>query len=161
MYTSKRAHLNFLTIVSRRQWADHFDKEGIEYVFFSALDAKLLQEARAAELAKSPSAPSSPTISKSTPQPAEALAKDISRLGVEDHGTEESDVEDEQSDEDESSVADDDSDGDEPRYFPKARDENEDARTRVLSVLELEALFLARAPDLSSGYCNRRPQRID
>ncbi|KAG8893404.1 hypothetical protein FRC01_013614 [Tulasnella sp. 417] len=34
-------------------------------------------------------------------------------------------------------------------YVPRARDENEDLRTRVLSVLELEELFMRSAPDLS------------
>ncbi|KAG8905475.1 hypothetical protein FRC00_013237, partial [Tulasnella sp. 408] len=34
-------------------------------------------------------------------------------------------------------------------YVPRARDENEDLRTRVLSVLELEELFVRSAPELS------------
>lgn len=37
-------------------------------------------------------------------------------------------------------------------YVPRARDENEDLRTRVLSVLELEELFVRSAPDLSSKH---------
>ncbi|KAG8889950.1 hypothetical protein FRB99_003937, partial [Tulasnella sp. 403] len=34
----------------RRQWADYFDSQDIQYAFFSALDAKILQEARLATL---------------------------------------------------------------------------------------------------------------
>ena len=112
-------------------WADYFDSQNVRYAFFSAANAAALQELRrATEAAK------------------EAI--------VNKNGGHQSDHEHEEIDSDDTS-----SDGQlseedsfDNRHFFRAIEEDavdgHDARTKILSVLELEDLFLEVAPDLSS-----------
>lgn len=120
---------DLLTATQRREWADFFDKEGIQYAFFSAANATALQEARAAA-------------------EAEAAAEKATAGDME---------EDEESDEDEAVEGDSgseeyesESDSDDEHYFSDEEDtaDGKDPRARVLSVLELEDLFMKCAPDL-------------
>lgn len=88
----------------------------------------------------------------------------MASLAVNDDGSGEDDV-DEEEEEDEEEASEDDSSEPETesddeltgRYVPRPRDENEDPRTRVLSVLELEELFLKSAPDRSSELSGNVP----
>jgi len=117
---------------ARRIWADYFDSQGIRYAFYSATNAtarqEILREAR-------------------------------------DRATE-ADQEDGEVDEEESILdADTSSTTSSGSYDPIPRgssdedvdvdsdEDTEDPRAKVLSVLELEDLFIASAPDLSGESC--------
>lgn len=132
------AHL-ILTLL-RIEWADYFDTQGIQYAFFSAMNAAALQEAR-----------------------REALA--AAELAAEQEGSESdgSDAEDgekpptspvgEESDEDDSDEEEENESDDEDFYSADEDEEDfnhtDDPRAKVLSVLELEDLFLQKAPDMA------------
>ncbi|KAJ3545803.1 hypothetical protein NM688_g5585 [Phlebia brevispora] len=145
---------DLLTAKQRRQWADYFDSQGIQYAFFSAANATALQEAR-----------------------RDALAAEEARLEAEAHvvdGERQSHEEGEEVDESPESQASvvapppdsesdeelyetesDESDADDDHFHDALRLEEDgadaqDPRARVLSVLELEDLFVKAAPDLSN-----------
>ncbi|KAJ7786125.1 hypothetical protein B0H16DRAFT_1401155 [Mycena metata] len=117
---------DLLTAQQRCLWADHFDKQGIQYAFFSAANAAALQQAR-----------------------RDAL------LEKENDVEHQEDVEEEDEDEEEDDSGDEDTEeseyGSEDFYFSAEEEspEGQDPRARVLSVLELENLFERMAPDLS------------
>ncbi|KAJ7042422.1 P-loop containing nucleoside triphosphate hydrolase protein [Mycena alexandri] len=119
---------DLLTAQQRCLWADHFDKQGIQYAFFSAANAAALQQAR-----------------------RDAL------LEKENNGEHQEDVEDVDEDEEEDEDDSGDEDTEESEYesedfYFSAEEESpegQDPRARVLSVLELENLFERMAPDLS------------
>ncbi|KAG9049706.1 hypothetical protein FS837_009351 [Tulasnella sp. UAMH 9824] len=169
---------DLLTKDQRRQWADYFDSQGIQYAFFSALDAKILQEMRqAAEDAAASVTVAATTVQQDAPNntqqsesgseeegeealdPADAdVAAKLTRLAVKEADEEEqaegeSAKPDSEGHEEDDEESEDEEEGEEyDRYVPRARDENEDLRTRVLSVLELEELFIRSAPELSSSW---------
>ena len=110
---------DMLTFEQREAWADYFEAAGIAYKFFSASLARELNEAR--DLEDDEDADGEDM--EANPGKVKAtgsLAKKASQLDIED------------SDED------DDEDG---------GDEEEEERTRILTVDELEALFLEHAPE--------------
>lgn len=124
-------------MTQRRHWADYFDKQNVRYAFFSAANATALQEARKEALERE--------------EEAAKQASDTSH-GDEDEEADEHDEEVEHSGD--SSYEDEDSSDDESDnelYFSAEEDteDGQDPRTRVLSVLELESLFIHAAPDLS------------
>ncbi|KAF9508263.1 hypothetical protein BS47DRAFT_1373693 [Hydnum rufescens UP504] len=119
---------DLLSLNQRRQWADYFEANGVKYAFFSAANSKALQEARLAA--------------------EQALMQPPSN-------------EEEDSDGDtETNNSDNDSEFSQPipildipasaRAEAEASVIDQDPRTRVLSVLELEKLFIESAPDLQS-----------
>lgn len=115
-------------------WADYFDSQGIQYAFFSAANAAAIQEARREAALKAQE-------SITEPEAAEEEEEDGS--------------------EDEPNVPGDDSNSesvstDEDYYFSADEEDVEDIdpRARVLSVLELEDLFVKKSPDLSGMYFN-------
>lgn len=119
-------------------WADYFDAQGITYAFFSAANAAALQEARREALAEE----------KRKAEAAEEAANHLYDSD-EDEGELVPDLneEDEEDDSSESEESEDD------HYFiPTEEDtpDGQDPRARVLSVLELEDLFIKTAPELSS-----------
>jgi large subunit GTPase 1 len=116
-------------------WADYFDQKGVQYAFFSAANAVALQEARRHAL-------------------AEAEAKEAPGDGEEDE-EEHSDEDEEDSEEEPESQSESDDEG---LYLSEEEDtsDSQDPRARVLSVLELEDLFVRAAPDLSSELCLSR-----
>lgn len=132
--------------MARRQWADYFDQQGVQYAFFSAANAAALQQARREALAE----PLDDSPSDSTP--TEELADNVNEssgpkpshevegheLGEGNHIPESDDSSSEASLHDGHPLI---SDEDSP-------DVN-DPRARVLSVLELEQLFINAAPHLS------------
>ncbi|GAA5906759.1 hypothetical protein JCM6882_003294 [Rhodosporidiobolus microsporus] len=162
---------DLLTQKQREGWADYFEQNGIQYAFFSAANGIALQEERARqeELAALEEASSEEEeeeeddlvpgmkIPKSgnklkglslsdKPQPTPATRSKVTRRD------EDSDEEDEE-DEDGETVA-------------KMRrgagislpGSGESERTRILSVLELEDLFLSHAPEVSlaAGHGNEK-----
>lgn len=129
----------------RRLWADYFDEQGIQYAFFSAANAAALQEARrdsiAAEEARQNAASSESEGSESDEAEDSGKEEDLVTEGSED----------------ESSGPESQDEG----MFLSGEEDTPDAkdpRARVLSVLELEELFVKAAPELSSEYS---PQRYD
>jgi large subunit GTPase 1 len=122
----------------RRLWADHFDKQGLQYAFFSAANATALQEARRQAL-------------------AEVEAKEARAHGSSDDGNasedEEDNIEEDEGDSDRGSENELESE-DEGLYLSAEEESpnSQDPRARVLSVPELEDLFVKVAPDLSGGF---------
>lgn len=115
-------------MVCRRLWADYFDGQRIQYAFFSAANATAIQEARRAAELKSE---------------IEALSDEDPSHASEDELVDESSSEDDGSGDDSESNSED-------GLFLETDEANQDPRTRVLSVAELENLFATVAPDLSS-----------
>ncbi|QRV97297.1 50S ribosome-binding GTPase [Ceratobasidium sp. AG-Ba] len=142
---------DLLTADQRRGWADYFEKEGIQYAFFSAANAKALQEAkRLAEEA------SHAQEEHETPLTSD---EDDREDDVENSGRQEADDGEKSADPEPSQPRSptDDSIEEAPHdpeldahHLPVDAGEADDPRTRVLSVLELEELFLSSAPDLST-----------
>lgn len=112
-------------------WADYFDSQNVRYAFFSAANAAALQELRReAEAAK---------------EEAENRENELVGSESDDEESDDSDAEDENSSEE---------DAEENKHLYQVTEEDNpdgrDPRAKVLSVLELEDLFLKTAPDLSS-----------
>ncbi|KAG8880203.1 hypothetical protein FRB98_005287 [Tulasnella sp. 332] len=159
---------DLLSLEQRRQWADYFDGQGIQYAFFSALDAKALQEAKRMA-AEAQSTGESLTVEQAREkirreeEESENEADRSYDAGAKNEATQDSLEENsdplalnEQSsssgsedDNDESDGAGSDGSEEERSHILRPRDANEEARTRVLTVLELEELFNRRAPDLT------------
>lgn len=124
----------------RRIWADYFDSQGIQYAFFSAANAAALQQARrdaivqAKEDAHTDEASFSDSDGPHTP-----------------HDDESGDDFPEKSESESESQSTGESD-DKHEYVHTEEDSPDgmDPRTKVLSVSELENLFVTTAPDLSS-----------
>ena len=151
--------------MSRRFWADYFDKENIQYAFFSAANAMAIQEERREyqrmldERRTNPednSAPDSDT--EDTPVPEERIdevpaANSVQELPSTPLADENAEDEDNQSEAGESEGE----SSDEDLFFDaeESTEEGQDPRTRVLNVLELEALFQHHAPDLNRTYPKR------
>ena len=128
---------DMLTLEQRKAWADYFQEAGISYKFFSASLAKELNEARDLEEA------SEEEDEDENQQKAEAsaskLAEKAKALNMQ---------ETEEQDEDESEVEEEEESGeDEVQIDGDLFDEDgEDEGTRILTVEELEDLFLLHAP---------------
>jgi len=122
---------DMLTLEQRQAWADYFEAAGISYRFFSASIAKELNEARELEDSGSEDEEDLPKNAKSVGSMFPGKTKDISlQDGEESHGEEDED------------------------------DYGEEESTRILTVDELEALFLEHAPDVQGDtsathlFCN-------
>jgi large subunit GTPase 1 len=113
-----------LTHPSRRSWAEYFDKEGVEFAFFSAANAVALQRMQ-------------------SPDPAQAGAD--RPTGIEDDLSPFAEPRDMEvgRDNDQSSEP-----SDEDAYFSAEEDlaDHQSPKVKVLSVVELKALFEEVAP---------------
>ena len=110
---------------SRSQWADYFDQHHVQYAFYSAANATALQQARreAEEISE--------TLFSSDESENEANGSDLDLSG--EHST--------------SSIS------HEDLYFSAEEDRDDrDLRAKILSVVELEEMFLKMAPNLSGKY---------
>ncbi|KAL8818720.1 MAG: hypothetical protein Q9191_007880 [Dirinaria sp. TL-2023a] len=129
---------DMMTLGQREAWADYFRKAGINYRFFSASLAKEQNEAMDSE----PSVDGENSSGRSNAQAAvvdggDKLAKEAERLDVQD------------------------AEADEEQWASEEElDDNADQRTRILTVDELEALFLENAPELEDtmGTPHRKTQ---
>ncbi|KAG9090649.1 hypothetical protein FRC06_000944 [Ceratobasidium sp. 370] len=139
---------DLLTVDQRRGWADYFEKEGIQYAFFSAANAKALQEAKrlAEEASHAQEEHETSPASDESDNEAEAEAAEQQAETADpepSHAqTSPNDSIEEPTTHDDPEIA--------AHHLPVDAGEADDPRTRVLSVLELEALFLSSAPDLST-----------
>lgn len=138
----------------RRLWADYFDTQGINYAFFSAANAAALQEARREALARVEAEnleQADGEAHESSGHPPEATSEVSPENADVDSGSESSESMDELSEDD--PVPDSGSESDDSLYRLPEEETGEDAqdpRVKVLSVLELEELFIRTAPDLNS-----------
>ncbi|THH02560.1 hypothetical protein EW026_g278 [Hermanssonia centrifuga] len=130
---------DLLTAKQRRGWADYFDSVGVQYAFFSAANAAALQQARRdAEAAE------------------EAEQEILDRAAELEEDNLHEAASSESSSDDEGSTSEEEDSSDESEHFMlplSSEDDSEDARdprAKVLSVLELEDLFVRVAPDLSN-----------
>ncbi|VDB99574.1 unnamed protein product [Peniophora sp. CBMAI 1063] len=136
---------DLLTAKQRQQWANYFDAQGVAYAFFSAANATALQEARreAIEAARAQ-------------EEIDDVAEQDLESDIEDDDMDVADVLDaadapstsQGSEEDVDDYAS--SDSGESVQLPEVDPlEIADPRIKVLTVLELEDLFIRSAPDLS------------
>lgn len=147
---------DLLTAKQRRQWADYFDAQGVQYAFFSAMNATALQEARKNALAAEQAQldVEERAAGEIEEQSEEEEEQESEEEVDEDPGraTSPSDTPQSTDDEDESDEGEDDYASDKRYLFSLNEEDTEDGRdprARVLSVLELEDLFVRAAPDLS------------
>ncbi|KAI0030214.1 P-loop containing nucleoside triphosphate hydrolase protein, partial [Vararia minispora EC-137] len=134
---------DLLTTKQRKIWADYFDSRGVSYVFYSAASATALQEAR-----REAAVASDPVIIAEADDNADADSAE--GAPSDDETTSRSPISF-----DNDYVTDEDLRPDAPSHdedppFPE-EDVNDvnDSRIKVLSVVELEDLFIKTAPDLS------------
>lgn len=142
---------DLLTAKQRRLWADYFDAQGVRYAFFSAANAAALQQAQREAIAATLDVPSSgeegserhmtegdeQESSQNNHSSSSPTATDETDSDSFSEGLAESTSDEETDDEDFYQVIEEDS--------PDAQD----PRVKVLSVLELEDLFVQSAPDLT------------
>ncbi|KAL8839842.1 MAG: hypothetical protein Q9176_004245 [Flavoplaca citrina] len=120
---------DMMTLRQREAWADYFEKNGINYKFFSASLAKARNEKMDAEDEDEKTEKDAflGEAQDAIPPEADRLAEEAAKLDVQD----EHDLDDEWASEEELSNED-------------------DQRTRILTVDELEALFLKNAPQVET-----------
>jgi large subunit GTPase 1 len=132
---------------TRRIWADYFDSQGIRYAFYSATNAtarqEILREASAAQRLTSARDSAAETNQRIESSEEDREADVEGTLNVDMSFTTSSGSDDTiQTTSSDGDVDTDDDDDDDTNNY-------EDPRAKVLSVLELEDLFIASAPDLS------------
>ncbi|KIM47835.1 hypothetical protein M413DRAFT_439514 [Hebeloma cylindrosporum] len=135
---------DLLTAKQRCQWADYFDQQGVKYAFYSAADAAALQQAlRDAEAACN-----------------RTEAGQVSNESAFDEAGDDDDTNDASLDSADNR-SDDDSDRDD-MYFSAEEEDVQDARARILSVQELEEMFVAMSPDLQefSDSMGQAPSKL-
>lgn len=113
---------------ARLQWADYLDSHGIRYVFYSAANATLSQEARRA--ATETDVPIVVLNETNISQECDEVGRSGEEIKSEPEESEDEDPDD--------------------AYF--SAEEEHDPRARILSVDELEHAFLAMSPDLSGQF---------
>ena len=122
---------DMMTLTQRQAWADYFERSSISYKFFSASLARERNEARHADDGEGDDA--NDDVTGDTTRPADAAATDGQTVDVRDRD-----------DEDASWVGEEDAGS---RMDTDAS--SEDPRTRILTVDELEELFLEHAPPVA------------
>ncbi|KAI0652079.1 P-loop containing nucleoside triphosphate hydrolase protein [Trametes meyenii] len=133
---------DLLTAKQRKQWADYFDSQNVRYAFFSAANAAALQEARreaeaATARAEEEAAAAAEAAAKVEADEDGSEEEDNENAEGSDENAEPLDSEDEGSSDDESEAG---------AFLPvEEGPESQDLRTKVLSVLELEDLFVRSA----------------
>ncbi|EJD45816.1 P-loop containing nucleoside triphosphate hydrolase protein [Auricularia subglabra TFB-10046 SS5] len=159
---------DLLTVQQRKQWADYFDAQNVTYAFYSAANANAVREARLVMAQEQQRDNDLEPAQEREARELESVATSVSALKVgqaEDAGQtagdsqegrdedDEDQEEDEQDEEEEEDDSESDSGSDTGHYFSVDEgdeEESSDPRIRVLSVLELEALFMKVAPPLET-----------
>lgn len=129
---------DMMTLDQREAWADYFEKAGINYKFFSASLAKALNEAvELGEFSDDEVAPSETNARSATVDKEDRLAKKAEKLEIHEAAED-----------------------DEEWASEEDLNEEDDYRTRILTVDELETLFLENAPDVETadGEPSRKTQ---
>jgi large subunit GTPase 1 len=151
---------DLLTSKQRRIWAEYFESQDILYAFYSAADATARQEAlQATSAIEEPTTTLNPASDESERDPlAEKDPSTHAENGVadEDAGSTSS------SETSASGSIQSESSGREESLLLEDNVVDEDPRAKVLSVLELESLFLASAPELSEfvDASGKHPEKL-
>ena len=124
---------DMMTLAQREAWASYFEEAGINYTFFSAFLAKELNESRETENGHDLKGEGQASREASGMESLDEAAEQIDLNAGQDDGR--------------PSISDD-------------SVENEDPRTRILTVDELEALFLRKAPKVESS-AGESPRKIE
>ncbi|CAL8582133.1 hypothetical protein XPA_007805 [Xanthoria parietina] len=119
---------DMMTLGQREAWADYFEKTGINYKFFSASLAKARNEELHAEDEDIEDDTSPDEVQDAISTEADKLASEAAKLAVQD----------EQEDDDQWASEED-------------LEGEDDQRTRILTVDELEALFLENSPEVEKS----------
>jgi len=129
---------DMMTLEQREAWADYFEEAGISYTFFSASLAKERNEAMDLEqgLDNDEDLLSPGDRGEESVKHGAELAGQAEQLGIQDHDEKE-----------EHWTSEDESNSDNADYRVVNSD---DRRTRILTVDELEELFLAKAPKVDN-----------
>jgi large subunit GTPase 1 len=114
---------DMLTEEQRQAWADYFEEAGIAYKFFSASLAKEMNEAREFGEEDEEDEENAQEADNHPDVDEQALTEETSNIAIQDEGVNEDDEEHE------------------------ANIDREDEKTRILTVDELEELFLQHAPE--------------
>jgi large subunit GTPase 1 len=125
----------------RHFWADYFDQQGIQYAFFSAANAAVLQQARREALDQNSEHSHTDGTSVRLMKGASSSQAGDGEEGEGEHEASEPPHSDESSVEEEIG---------ESIELEDDSTDDQDTRIRVLSVPELEDLFEKVAPDLTS-----------
>jgi large subunit GTPase 1 len=127
---------DMMTLEQRTAWADYFEENGVNYKFFSAELAKEMNEAR--ELAEEGAEEeySEDEEEEDVESEDDDLAKEAKKIDLQDKQEEKEKWVDEET-------------VDTPGEGVSLQDGDE--RTRILTTDELEALFLAHAPEIDTG----------
>ncbi len=120
---------DMMTLQQRGAWADYFERVGINYKFFSASLAKAMNEALGTEevLEEDGSFMAKEDVEEVLDQHDGKLAEEDKKLEIEDE-----------------------KENEEEWASEEALDDDVDQRTRILTVDELEALFLENAPEVEN-----------
>ena len=150
---------DMMTEEQRQVWANYFIEKGINYKFFSAHLAKELIEGRDAE-EELDQRQTNQTVNGTIPQ--KSLVENVKDMNLEEQDENDDDEESEESEEDEEdeevseseedeSVEEDGSQDSPVTTYHEASRLGEDEKTRILTVDELESLFLENIPDQSGS----------
>ena len=131
---------DMLTLEMRQAWADYFVEKGINYKFFSAELAKELNEARQLEDAEEEDdsddySDEDEDAEEESESEGEELAKEAEKVKIQDKQEEKEQ---------------------QPEETAPVELTEEEERVRILTTDELEALFLAHAPEVDSGPDGQR-----
>jgi large subunit GTPase 1 len=132
---------DMLTLEQRKAWADHFQEAGISYKFFSASLAKELNEARDLEEG------SDQEDVDEDQQKAEASASKLAEMAKALNMDKEDVDEEDEEEHSEAEERQDNQEGEDEVDSVSFEEDEEDEGTRILTVEELEDLFLLHAPD--------------
>ena len=113
---------DMMTLTQREAWADYFESAGINYKFFSAHLARELNDGDESEVETENEEPEPATSDVS---PEDAIAQETAKMDLQDRQEEAS------------------------AWETEENIDSEPPRTRILTVSELESLFLAHAPSPS------------
>ncbi|KAF2005358.1 ribosome biogenesis GTPase-like protein Lsg1 [Amniculicola lignicola CBS 123094] len=128
---------DMMTLEQRKAWANYFVSAGINFKFFSAELAKEMNEARELEEASdSDEYLEDDDVEEEIEVDTEEIAKEVKKIDIKDKQGEDEEWSDEEVD------------GTEDGGIQLSE---EDERTRILTTDELEALFLAHAPEIDTG----------
>lgn len=154
---------DLLTIEQRAMWADYFEEKGISYAFFSAADAAAVQEQAEKQRKRELGIWDSDEEASSDEEDGEEASGDESEEESEAEDTEEVTEALEKTDlnaeaKPRTTVTVEEEDVEEDKYKVEEEPvEPEAERTRVLTVTELEDLFISSAPPLSDFATERDP----
>ena len=120
---------DLMTLEQRQRWADWFDQQGIRFAFYSARLAKEAMENQNAE----EQLKEDETVEDSSDEGGEGFAEETDELSIDDRS-------DEESSSNVHSTLEEDADK------QNQLDQDENSRTRILTVHELQSLFLRESP---------------